>query len=129
MPGPSDDDAVTSVDVAFYERVAARVAGEQVVSTYLDLGATAFDACVHSFMSGAMSAKERKCVSAVSKKFLAHHARVTSRFTEAQADYTKTQLAEARAAQAEIESKVAELQAAAAAKRALVTGSSGAAPR
>ncbi len=74
----SQDD-VDPRDFAFYERVAGRVAADQIVATYLDLTAKAFDACVHGFTGGRLSEKEGRCIGNVTKKYLAHHGRVTSR--------------------------------------------------
>ncbi len=72
-------DDVDPRDFAFYERVAGRVAADQIVSTYLDLTAKAFEACVHGFTGGRLSEKEGRCISNVTKKYLAHHGRVTAR--------------------------------------------------
>ena len=72
-------DEVDPRDFAFYERVAGRVAADQIVATYLDLTAKAFDACVHGFTGGRLSEKEGRCIGNVTKKYLAHHGRVTAR--------------------------------------------------
>ena len=96
------DASADTATYAFYERVASRVASEQTVSTYLDLSALAFDSCVHGFSGGRLSSAEAKCVNNVSHKYLAHYARVTQRFAEAQTTYTKERLAEAEAARREV---------------------------
>ncbi len=75
----SHDNDVDPRDFAFYERVAGRVAADQIVATYLDLTAKAFDACVHGFTGGRLSEKEGRCIGNVTKKYLAHHGRVTAR--------------------------------------------------
>ena len=54
-------------------------------SNLLDLTQFAFRSCVHSFLHHEITAREQKCIDAVTKKYVATSVRATSRLSESQA--------------------------------------------
>lgn len=79
----------TEADFAYYEHVVRAVQEESSLTAYLDVGQTAFRACAHNFLHAELTAKELKCISAITRKYVAASVRATARFGEAQADAAK----------------------------------------
>ncbi len=67
-------------------------------SNLLDVAQAAFRACVHSFLHHEVTAREEKCVAAVTKKYVATSVRATSRLAESQAAAAALERAEAERA-------------------------------
>lgn len=63
-------------------------------SSYLDLTGLVFKHCVENFQGAALTSKEKKCISSLSKKWLGSSARATMRFAELQHDFLAKQLLE-----------------------------------
>ena len=126
--------SASAADTAYYEVVAreeqervsvrcatraARCAGVRLplprppppaLSNLLDVTQSAFRACVHSFLHHELTAKEEKCVAAVTKKYVATSVRATSRLAESQAAAAALDRAEAERALEAVRAAAAELR-------------------
>ena len=81
-------------DYEFYETVATEVAEQQAIQSYIGLTDLVFKHCVENFQGASLTAKEKKCIGTLSKKWLGATTRATQRFAELQHDFIAKQLIE-----------------------------------
>lgn len=105
--------ASSESDYAYYEQVAREVQEKQTLrcvqretaraqcallvahplrpsrSNYLNVTQVAFKQCVHSFIHSELTEREKKCISAVTRKYVGSNLRSTARLGELQLDAAK----------------------------------------